>query len=167
MPTCGRGAIRSSPTADSLRRCVDEVVHRSDNTEFGLGASIWSSYKTRAREIAGRVTAGAVWITKHADLVPHIPFGGAKQSGAGVEFGREGLLEYTQIKVISACDSQRKLSKKAGSGAVEHSVDTEMRHRCCAFYGAFTTASVDKNCATEGLVRKEYVNTCAKHSSLR
>ena len=45
--------------------------------------------------------AGTVWVNKHLDL-PHIPFGGAKQSGIGVELGEEGLAEFTQLQVINA-----------------------------------------------------------------
>lgn len=42
-----------------------------------------------------------VWINKHFDLPPNIPYGGAKQSGIGVEFDVEGLAEYTQLKSIN------------------------------------------------------------------
>ena len=45
--------------------------------------------------------AGTVWVNKHVDLAPNIPFGGAKQSGIGVELGEEGLAEFTQLQVIN------------------------------------------------------------------
>jgi acyl-CoA reductase-like NAD-dependent aldehyde dehydrogenase len=45
--------------------------------------------------------AGTIWINKHAELDPAIPFGGAKQSGLGNELGEEGLAEFTQLKVIN------------------------------------------------------------------
>ena len=80
---------------------ADEVVTNSNRTDFGLGASVWSSDAARARELAGRIEAGTVWINKHADLAPHVPFGGAKSSGLGLEFGQEGLNEFTQLQVIS------------------------------------------------------------------
>ncbi|HZZ34346.1 MAG TPA: aldehyde dehydrogenase family protein, partial [Caulobacteraceae bacterium] len=38
---------------------------------------------------------------KHAELAPNIPFGGAGQSGLGVELGEEGLAEFTQLHVIN------------------------------------------------------------------
>jgi acyl-CoA reductase-like NAD-dependent aldehyde dehydrogenase len=44
--------------------------------------------------------AGSVWINQHSALDVEVPVGGAKQSGIGTELGREGLLEYTQLKVI-------------------------------------------------------------------
>jgi acyl-CoA reductase-like NAD-dependent aldehyde dehydrogenase len=52
--------------------------------------------------VAARIDAGTVWINKHFDLPPNIPFGGAKQSGVGVEMGREGLEEFTQATIINA-----------------------------------------------------------------
>ena len=81
---------------------LDDAVKRVNNTTFGLGASVWSSDVTRAREVARRIDAGTVWVNKHADLAPHVPFGGAKLSGVGVEFGQQGLLEFTQRRVISS-----------------------------------------------------------------
>ena len=80
---------------------LDDILASANATGFGLGASVWSSNPARARRVADRVDAGTVWINKHADIAPHIPFGGSKQSGVGVEFAEEGLLEFTQIKVIS------------------------------------------------------------------
>ena len=48
-----------------------------------------------------RLDAGTVWVNKHAELDPGIPFGGAKQSGVGTELGREGLEEFTQRRVVN------------------------------------------------------------------
>lgn len=80
---------------------VDEVIARANASEFGLGASVWSSDVERAKEQALKLDAGTVWVNKHLELPPHIPFGGAKQSGVGVSFGEEGLLEFTQIQVLN------------------------------------------------------------------
>ena len=49
-----------------------------------------------------RSDADTVWINKHPDMAPHIPFGGAKQSGFGAELGEEGLREFTRIQVINS-----------------------------------------------------------------
>jgi acyl-CoA reductase-like NAD-dependent aldehyde dehydrogenase len=84
---------------------AEDAIARANRTNFGLGASVWSSNFERAKQIATRLDAGTVWINKHAELVPGIPFGGAKQSGIGVEFTEEGLLEFTQLKIISAAGS--------------------------------------------------------------
>ena len=55
----------------------------------------------RAHAVASQIESGTVWINKHLDLAPNIPFGGAKQSGIGIEFAEEGLAEFTQLQVIN------------------------------------------------------------------
>jgi acyl-CoA reductase-like NAD-dependent aldehyde dehydrogenase len=79
-----------------------DAVKRANASPYGLGASVWSSNPERAYEVAQQLEAGTVWINKHQDLAPHIPFGGAKSSGMGVEFGEEGLAEFTQLQIINA-----------------------------------------------------------------
>ncbi|MGJ4962085.1 aldehyde dehydrogenase family protein [Bradyrhizobium sp. HKCCYLRH3061] len=78
-----------------------DVIRRANGTSYGLGASVWSSDPKRAHEIATQIEAGTVWINKHLDMAPHIPFGGAKQSGIGTEFAEEGLAEFTQLQIIN------------------------------------------------------------------
>nr|WP_115714200.1 aldehyde dehydrogenase family protein [Cupriavidus taiwanensis] len=80
---------------------LDDAIRRANASEYGLGASVWSSDVSRAREVAERLVCGSVWINQHLDLAPHIPQAGAKQSGFGVELGGEGLLEFTQIQVVN------------------------------------------------------------------
>ncbi len=79
----------------------EEALARINRTSEGLGGSVWSSDADAARDLAIRMDAGTVWVNKHADLDPGIPFGGAKQSGIGTELGREGLEEFTQRRVIN------------------------------------------------------------------
>lgn len=79
----------------------DDAIRRANASSYGLGASVWSSDPERAYQIANRIDAGTVWINKHIDMAPHIPFGGAKQSGIGVEFAEEGLAEFTQLQIIN------------------------------------------------------------------
>jgi acyl-CoA reductase-like NAD-dependent aldehyde dehydrogenase len=80
---------------------LDDAIVRANDTDFGLGASVWSSSSDRALAVARRVEAGVVWVNKHLDLPPDIPFAGAKQSGMGAEMGQEGLEEFTQVKIIN------------------------------------------------------------------
>jgi acyl-CoA reductase-like NAD-dependent aldehyde dehydrogenase len=79
----------------------DDVIRRANATNYGLGASVWSSDTARAHKVASQIEAGTVWINKHLDMAPHIPFGGAKHSGIGTEFAEEGLAEFTQLQVIN------------------------------------------------------------------
>ena len=81
---------------------ADEVIRRANGTNYGLGASVWSSDLERAHDVAQRIEAGTVWINKHLDMAPHIPFGGSKHSGIGTEFAEEGLAEFTQLQIINS-----------------------------------------------------------------
>ena len=80
---------------------LDDAIARANSTEYGLGATIWSSNLDRAYEVALKIDSGTVWINKHLDLPPDIPMGGAKQSGFGIEMGQDGLEEFTQAKIIN------------------------------------------------------------------
>ncbi len=79
----------------------EDALARANASPYGLGGSIWSSDLDKAYELANRMNSGSVWVNKHADLAPHIPFGGARQSGFGSELGEEGLAEFTQLQVIN------------------------------------------------------------------
>jgi phenylacetaldehyde dehydrogenase len=80
---------------------IDEAVEKANGLDVGLGASVWSSNPAAARDVATRIQAGTVWINKHGAVDPRIPFGGAKQSGYGLEFGVEGLKALGIPQVIS------------------------------------------------------------------
>jgi acyl-CoA reductase-like NAD-dependent aldehyde dehydrogenase len=80
---------------------VDEAIRMANALDVGLGASVWSSDLGRAREVAARLEAGTVWINKHGAVDPRVPFGGAKASGYGLEFGVEGLKQLGAPRVIS------------------------------------------------------------------
>ena len=78
-----------------------DAVARANASIYGLGGSIWAKDSDRAWDLATGMESGSVWINKHADLQPHLPFGGAKFSGLGSELGQEGLNEFTQIQVLN------------------------------------------------------------------
>ena len=80
---------------------ADEAVARANASDYGLGGSIWAKDSDKAWDLAAGMESGTVWINKHADLQPHLPFGGAKFSGLGSELGQEGLNEFTQIQVLN------------------------------------------------------------------
>jgi acyl-CoA reductase-like NAD-dependent aldehyde dehydrogenase len=79
---------------------VEEAVARANASEFGLGASVWGSSPTETRKVASQLESGSVWINKHGAIQPNAPFGGVKQSGMGVEFGAEGLKEFTTVQTV-------------------------------------------------------------------
>ena len=80
---------------------VDDVVARANNSEYGLGGSVWSQDEERGLEIADRIESGSVWVNQHINIGPHIPMAGFKGSGVGVEQSVEGLEEYTQPQVVN------------------------------------------------------------------
>ncbi len=79
---------------------VEDAIQRANRSCYGLGGSIWSSDLNKAKELAGRLECGTAWINDHAAIQPNAPFGGVKESGIGVEFGRYGLEEYTTLQTI-------------------------------------------------------------------
>ena len=80
---------------------VDEAVAMANALDVGLGASVWSADPAAARDVAARLQAGTVWINNHGGVDPRIPFGGAKHSGYGLEFGVEGLKALGVPQVIN------------------------------------------------------------------
>jgi acyl-CoA reductase-like NAD-dependent aldehyde dehydrogenase len=80
---------------------LNDAIARANDSDYGLGCTVWSSDPERALDVARRVEAGVIWINRHLDLPPDIPMGGAKQSGIGAELGQEGLEEFTQAKIIN------------------------------------------------------------------
>ncbi|HEX7946699.1 MAG TPA: aldehyde dehydrogenase family protein [Phenylobacterium sp.] len=85
--------IKYSDPADAVRRANASI--------YGLGGSIWAKDSERAWSLAEEMESGSVWVNKHADLRPDLPFGGAKFSGVGSELGEEGLKEFTQVQVLN------------------------------------------------------------------
>lgn len=79
---------------------LEDAIRQANDSPNGLGGSVWSQDMAKARQVASRLECGSVWINKHGAIQPNAPFGGVKSSGCGVEFGEEGLAEYTDIQVI-------------------------------------------------------------------
>lgn len=80
---------------------LEDAINWANQSEFGLGGSVWSSNVERANLVAKRLECGSAWVNQHAAFAPNIPFPTAKQSGIGVEWGVEGLEEYTRLQVVN------------------------------------------------------------------
>jgi aldehyde dehydrogenase (NAD+) len=78
---------------------VDQAVAIANDSEFGLGGSVWSRDAERAQDVARRVQSGSIGIN-HYTIDPVGPFGGVKASGIGRELGPEGLEAYLQLQSI-------------------------------------------------------------------
>jgi acyl-CoA reductase-like NAD-dependent aldehyde dehydrogenase len=79
---------------------VAEAVAKANDSPMGLGGSVWGSDLDQAKAVASQLECGTVWINKHGAIQPNAPFGGVKQSGFGVEFGAEGLKEFTTVQTV-------------------------------------------------------------------
>ncbi|GGL65816.1 NAD-dependent succinate-semialdehyde dehydrogenase [Halocalculus aciditolerans] len=86
----------------SLFRVPDEAaaVALANDTEYGLGASVWTSDDARAERVAGELEAGAVFANDLVQSHPRLPFGGVKRSGYGRELGEQGIKAFTNEKTV-------------------------------------------------------------------
>ena len=79
---------------------LDEIITRSNDTKYGLAASVWTNDINKAHKVARGLKAGTVWVNCHNIFDANAPFGGYKQSGYGREMGVYALESYTQIKNV-------------------------------------------------------------------
>ncbi|KJJ95931.1 aldehyde dehydrogenase [Pseudomonas sp. 21] len=78
----------------------DQAIEMANDSEYGLGASLWTNDLSKAMNLVPRIESGTVWVNAHVLLDPSMPFGGVKQSGMGREFGRAVVEAYTEIKSV-------------------------------------------------------------------
>ncbi len=80
----------------------DQAVAWANDSEYGLGSSVWTSDVDRGLAIARQIEAGSTFINTHAfeSLDLRMPFGGIKHSGIGREFGEAGMREYAEEHAI-------------------------------------------------------------------
>ena len=79
---------------------VREAVELANHTNFGLGASIWTSNSERGEALVSDIEAGVVFINEVVKSDPRLPFGGIKRSGYGRELSNFGILEFVNIKTV-------------------------------------------------------------------
>ncbi len=77
-----------------------EAIKISNDTKFGLGASVWTKNKVRAQRFIEELESGSVFVNSIVKSDPRLPFGGIKASGFGRELSSYGLKEFVNIKTI-------------------------------------------------------------------
>ncbi|WP_425930409.1 aldehyde dehydrogenase family protein [Pseudomonas sp. NyZ201] len=88
-------------------RDIEDVLRRANGGDMGLGGSVWGPDVEQAQALASRLESGVAWVNCHAQIQPNTPFGGSKMSGFGVEFGLEGLLEFTGQQLLFVRKAQQ------------------------------------------------------------
>jgi succinate-semialdehyde dehydrogenase/glutarate-semialdehyde dehydrogenase len=81
----------------------EEAIAFSNDSEFGLGASVWTTDRARGERIAHRIQSGMVWVNDH--MYTHgacqCAWGGVKDSGLGRSHSKFGFYECVNIKLIA------------------------------------------------------------------
>jgi len=86
----------------SLIKAKDEndAIRIANDTNFGLGASLWTSDINKATKLAVKIESGSVFINGMVKSDPRLPFGGIKISGYGRELSHYGIKEFVNIKTV-------------------------------------------------------------------
>ncbi|MBI4174430.1 MAG: aldehyde dehydrogenase family protein, partial [Candidatus Aenigmarchaeota archaeon] len=99
MTACKQEAF--GPLAPIITAASEEdAVRIANDTQYGLGASVWTKNLERGEAITRKINAGCVFVNKNVRSDARMPFGGAKKSGIGRELSRYGLIEMTNIKSV-------------------------------------------------------------------
>lgn len=77
-----------------------EALAIANDTDYGLGAGVWTKDIGRAHRMARGLRAGSVWVNTYRAVAPNMPFGGYKSSGIGHENGIDAILDCTQLKGV-------------------------------------------------------------------
>jgi betaine-aldehyde dehydrogenase len=79
---------------------LDEAIARANDSEFGLGANIYTSDLHEAFRAVHEIESGIVWVNTPLNDNDAVPFGGRKLTGSGRELGAEGLEQFRRSKMV-------------------------------------------------------------------
>jgi succinate-semialdehyde dehydrogenase/glutarate-semialdehyde dehydrogenase len=78
----------------------EEAIFVANDTQFGLGASLWTNNLKQAKKLTAQIDSGSVFINGMVKSDPRLPFGGIKLSGYGRELSHYGIKEFVNIKTV-------------------------------------------------------------------
>jgi succinate-semialdehyde dehydrogenase/glutarate-semialdehyde dehydrogenase len=78
----------------------DEAVALANDSEFGLGAAVFTKDVARGKRVASRIDTGMVFVNHSTGSTPDLPFGGIKNSGYGRELSGMGIQEFVNKKLV-------------------------------------------------------------------
>ncbi|MCP4550148.1 MAG: NAD-dependent succinate-semialdehyde dehydrogenase [bacterium] len=84
----------------------EEALRVANDSEFGLGGSVWTEDIARGERLARRIQAGAVFVNSIVKSDPRMPFGGIKRSGLGRELSWFGLREFVNVQGVNVYSSR-------------------------------------------------------------
>jgi acyl-CoA reductase-like NAD-dependent aldehyde dehydrogenase len=87
----------------------EQAIREANNSEFGLGASIWTNNIERGIKLARQIESGMVSVNEMVKSDPRLPFGGVKKSGIGRELSEFGIKEFVNIKSVVVKDITSRL----------------------------------------------------------
>ncbi|MFV2033230.1 MAG: aldehyde dehydrogenase family protein, partial [Gammaproteobacteria bacterium] len=78
----------------------EEAIALANDSNFGLGAGIFTRDVARALRVSDAIHSGIIWVNTYRVISPIAPFGGFKQSGPGRESGLDAINDYTRTKTV-------------------------------------------------------------------